>query len=267
LRNDVADKLIRKRARGLLDKAIKITIAHFLHDSNENIRGTVAVVLLVLLKQADINFFQNDWLLQCTEWFLLLLKEKAAFIQDISCSGLCHLYNIAIERHNESAVPKKTIAESIASEVIRSLTISEHNLAKELAVRDREAARELERQAAALGERLTDVINRQQQEPTVAGGGGGGNAQQDPLAAAASRAAAELGLNPENLAPGTNRNTRATDISDYGIYSTICKVAKKTGDPSIIFGCFSLLRRDPRGVERKKFGKKKARRSFQFSKR
>ena len=28
-----------------------------------------------------------------------------------------------------------------------------------------------------------------------------------------------------------------------------------------------LLRRDPRGVERKKFGKKKARRSFQFSKR
>ena len=28
-----------------------------------------------------------------------------------------------------------------------------------------------------------------------------------------------------------------------------------------------LLRRDPRSVERKKFGKKKARRSFQFSKR
>ncbi|MBM3442536.1 MAG: 30S ribosomal protein S9 [Bacteroidetes bacterium] len=28
-----------------------------------------------------------------------------------------------------------------------------------------------------------------------------------------------------------------------------------------------LLRRDPRGVERKKFGKKKARRSYQFSKR
>jgi small subunit ribosomal protein S9 len=28
-----------------------------------------------------------------------------------------------------------------------------------------------------------------------------------------------------------------------------------------------LLKRDPRGVERKKFGKKKARRSFQFSKR
>jgi len=27
------------------------------------------------------------------------------------------------------------------------------------------------------------------------------------------------------------------------------------------------LRRDPRGVERKKFGKKKARRSYQFSKR
>jgi small subunit ribosomal protein S9 len=28
-----------------------------------------------------------------------------------------------------------------------------------------------------------------------------------------------------------------------------------------------LLKRDPRSVERKKFGKKKARRSFQFSKR
>jgi small subunit ribosomal protein S9 len=28
-----------------------------------------------------------------------------------------------------------------------------------------------------------------------------------------------------------------------------------------------LLTRDPRGVERKKFGKKKARRSYQFSKR
>jgi small subunit ribosomal protein S9 len=28
-----------------------------------------------------------------------------------------------------------------------------------------------------------------------------------------------------------------------------------------------LLKRDPRGVERKKFGKKKARRSYQFSKR
>lgn len=206
--------------------------------SNENIRGTASVILLVLFKQVDINLFENKWLLQCSEWFLLLLKEKPPFVQDISCSGLCHLYNIAIDKSDGA---KKTIADSIASEVIRALTISENNLAKTLAVQEREAARELERQAEALGERITDTISRQH-ELAVAGGGGG-NAAVDPLAAAAARAAAELGINPENSA-STSRN-RTSDIADYGIYSTICKVAKKTGDPSVVFGCFSLLRRDP----------------------
>jgi len=234
-----------KKSSGQVSACMLLNFYKFIEtiiaSSNENIRGTAAVILLVLFKQLDINLFQNEWLLQCSEWFLLLMKEKAPFIQDVSCSGLCHLYNIAIDKIQVSGT-KKNIADSIASEVIRALTISENNLAKALAIQEREAARELERQAEAIGERLMDTISRQH-EPAVAGGGGG-NTTVDPLAAAAARAAAELGINPENLAPGTNRS-RTTDIADYGIYSTICKVAKKTGDPSIVFGCFSLLRRDP----------------------
>ncbi len=49
-----------------------------------------------------------------------------------------------------------------------------------------------------------------------------------------------------------------------GIARALCKINEDFRDP---LKAQKLLRRDPRSVERKKYGKPKARKSFQFSKR
>lgn len=81
----------------------------------------------------------------------------------------------------------------------------------------------------------------------VAGGGGGAPAPVDALAAATAAAALELGLSPEAVAAVTRHGTQGSDSSEngYGVYTTACKVAKKTGDPSVVFAVLALIRRDP----------------------
>jgi hypothetical protein len=70
----------------------------------------------------------------------------------------------------------------------------------------------------------------------------------DPLAAATAAAAAELGLSPEAAAAVMTRNGgQRGDNTDngFGVYTTACKVAKKTGDTSVVFAVLGLIQRDP----------------------
>ena len=79
--------------------------------------------------------------------------------------------------------------------------------------------------------------------PIPAGGTG-----EDLLAAAAASAAAELNIFSSLSVGGEvgeRRNNSARGEDSYGVYTKICKVAKKAGDPSVVFGVLSLVRRDP----------------------
>jgi hypothetical protein len=84
--------------------------------------------------------------------------------------------------------------------------------------------------------------------PPDAGGGGAGFGN-DMLAAAAATAAAEMSIFTElaNHAEGQPQQGRSNDSveGNYGIYTKICKVAKKSGDSSVVFTVLGLVRRDP----------------------
>lgn len=99
----------------------------------------------------------------------------------------------------------------------------------------------------------------------------------DPLAAAAAEAAARIGLSAADLNALRNAERDATleqvlfniialDLlfsflsqamgglradrvaateGDYGVYTKACKVAKKSGDPSVVFSVLALIRRNP----------------------
>ena len=60
---------------------------------------------------------------------------------------------------------------------------------------------------------------------------------------------------------GTNGQAEALCL---GIARALCKINEEY---RAVFKPYSLLTRDPRMVERKKFGQRKARKKFQFSKR
>jgi hypothetical protein len=80
----------------------------------------------------------------------------------------------------------------------------------------------------------------------VAGGGGGAPAPVDPMAAATAAAALEFGLSPEATAALTRHGARSDDSDNgFGVYTTACKVAKKTGDSSVVFAVLALIQRDP----------------------
>jgi hypothetical protein len=66
------------------------------------------------------------------------------------------------------------------------------------------------------------------------------------MAAATAAAALEFGLSPEATAALTRHGARADDSDNgFGVYTTACKVAKKTGDPSVVFAVLALIQRDP----------------------
>jgi len=87
--------------------------------------------------------------------------------------------------------------------------------------------------------------------------------ERDALAAAAATAARELGINidqqqRENIGrvqegaadavanrPLPAWRMRDVNPGNYGVYSTAIKVARKSGDASVVFGVLSLIRRDP----------------------
>ena len=76
----------------------------------------------------------------------------------------------------------------------------------------------------------------------VAGNGGANGTNPDTLLLAAQRAAAELGISPNQGANASSNDPK--DKSDYGVYTVACKVAKTTGDPSVVFTVLTLVKRD-----------------------
>jgi hypothetical protein len=84
------------------------------------------------------------------------------------------------------------------------------------------------------------------------GGGANNGLGSDVLAAAAATAAAELNIYSDAGAGGEGEqgaNGRAASDAPtqghYGVYTKVCKVAKKAGDASLVFAVLSLVRRDP----------------------
>lgn len=87
-------------------------------------KSTAGVLLLVLVKQSGSNLqsstvyrtsqsntvlpklkaLPKKEVIRTTELFLQLLREKDAFLQDMSCAGLCYLFNRACEFDKNLAV-------------------------------------------------------------------------------------------------------------------------------------------------------------------
>ena len=44
---------------------------------------------------------------------------------------------------------------------------------------------------------------------------------------------------------GLRSDRAAATEGDYGVYTKVCKVAKKSGDPSVVFSVLALIRRNP----------------------
>jgi hypothetical protein len=75
---------------------------------------------------------------------------------------------------------------------------------------------------------------------------------QDQLLAAVATATAELNIFNNTNANDTQGEQAAADRNrplagdeTYGIYTKVCKVAKKTGDPFVVFAVLGLIKRDP----------------------
>ena len=201
-----------------------------------------------------------ELLQRVTDVLLRLLNDSQSFTQDVACLGLCHLHNMAKSIPGVSA-NNKTAVELLSTEVINTL------------------ARE-KRSAPPPGMAVSHGTGTGSQDATATGSNGasstndgssgsaGSNnsvstpASRDALAAAAATAAAEMGLNIEDRAALERAAAQATDNpaaarplpawrqrdvnpGNYGVYSTAIKVARKSGDASVVFGVLSLIRRDP----------------------
>ena len=207
-------------------------------------KGTCAVILLVLTKHAQdlvsgASFvFSSRLIMHFVDMMLLLLRETDCCTQDVSSIGLCHLFAQA-----------QKVSASLAGKVAEAVTA--------VLLRER-------RQAQPAGVSVAGETRASSQD----GRGGDRSTREgesarrpianvmhvDPLQAAAAIAAAELGiaLPPAGGQSATNVNPNAAgsmagpaaDVG-FGVYTTACKVARKTGDPAIVFAVMSLIRRDP----------------------
>lgn len=115
---------------------------------------TAGMLLLVLVSQSTrpSNIVESDAnaenesphvpvlpkreIIRGTELFLLLLREKDAFLQDVSCAGLCYLYHCACRHVEQPLSPAsimqngtdKSLSEIIGREVIATLTREKRGL-------------------------------------------------------------------------------------------------------------------------------------------
>lgn len=190
-------------------------------------KSSVAVLLLVLLKLPGILSYiedPNQFLYKATQWFVQSLKEVDLFLQDVCCLGLCCLYAIA---------PSKKMSTLITDEVIVELTKEKPRVQP---VGYAEAG-----QSTAAVAPVTEGAANATLPATIATGANATLAEA--IRAAQATLASELGVFLENEAP-----QRVLDVGDsdrYGVYSTLCKIARKTGNSAVLFTVFGLIQRDP----------------------
>jgi hypothetical protein len=115
---------------------------------------TAGMLLLVLVSQSTrpSNSLESDanaetllphlpllpkkGIIRGTELFLLLLREKDAFLQDVSCAGLCYLYHCACQHVEQESSPAsvtqnlsdRPLSEIVGREVIATLTREKRGL-------------------------------------------------------------------------------------------------------------------------------------------
>ena len=197
----------------------------------------IVVMFIVLLRQVGNNV-PSSKLILLTELLLHVMKASDSFIQDICSSGFVYLYNIACTVDSNIASDSKSIAVIIATEVINALSREKKGLQPAgYAVAGEHTATSLEGDFARTIERATNNT-----EAAVAGNGGTNGTNPDTLLIAAQRAAVELGISPNQ--EGNTSSNDPKDKSDYGVYTVACKVAKTTGDPSVVFTVLTLIKRD-----------------------
>lgn len=171
--------------------------------------------------------------------------------QDICCTALCMIYNISVTLQargsHDGNMELMSLSTRISSLVISTLSREKKSiLPAGFALAGEQTSTSFEGDMAR-------SIERQQHGNETSGGNPAAmtmsGTPQDMLAAAAATAASEFNiynLQAEADASTATRNSR-TSIQDgnYGIYTKICLVGKKTGDPSVVFAVLSLVKRDP----------------------
>lgn len=272
-------KLIYSYGSSLLDRLIEfaesienlIMMAHSERETSEiddrNVKGTIAIAILVYLKQTcdnsgNVRALCSISVAQLERLCIILLKllgslEKLSavsdpLVQDACCSGLCFCYQLAGRLEFEisktaSVKANAPIQKLIANTVIYTLTRD-----KKLPQPPGMAP------AGASGENRSDRDSDTSAANNLLQGASAET--QDPLAAAAAEAAARIGLSAVDLnalrnaernasveqAMGGMRSDRvAASEGDFGVYTKACKVAKKSGDPSVVFSVLTLIRRNP----------------------
>ena len=201
-------------------------------------------------------------------------QQQEPFAQDVCCAALCHVYDISLGMAlcgaEESIVPvnasRKPLSERIASLVISTLCREKKGI--------QGAGTSINRSTPCLTKYSTGVAVAGETTGTSAAGdraraleraleggttqgltipglGGVNGVGSDVLAAAAATAAAELniytstGTGESQDGSGRGNASDAPAQGQYGVYTKVCKVAKKAGDASLVFAVLSLVRRDP----------------------
>eukprot|EP01038_Epipyxis_sp_PR26KG_P004446 gene4446-6289_t len=253
------DQLEHQLPLTVLMKVLLGHIATVVASYNDSKKSTISVILLLFIDKILVNGSYCISYIQfksICSLILTLLRENDPFVQDMACWSLSHLFTAAqIHMKKINALNEKTSENSqgqvhdwvdyLANEVIITLTREKKGY---------QPAGYSVAGEAANTENGSSVASETQTTPqnngTTAVGGGAGAVQPppDPLALARAAAAAELGINPNNLtseqSAGPNNNQDKSD-NGYGVYTTICKVAKKSGDAIVLFAVLSLIKRDP----------------------
>jgi hypothetical protein len=222
---------------------------------------TLASILsLVFLRQLNNPSLSNDLLTYrskvCIMWsnqiLLRLLSVQNLFIQDISCLALCHLFNLArtIDHQHDgsSESSKHSLHRLIASDVIAIITREKRAVApvgvsvageSASSTNDASAASDGDR-PAQISELLREALNRSRQSGTA---GDGINTDGDALLEAANAMIREIPITA--AAPNANNNADTASNRYSTIYTTICKIARKSMDAGLLFAMISLIKRDP----------------------
>jgi len=232
-------------------------------------KGTAAVVLLVFVRhysalrhmwsssnEAAPDAMPFSLVIRLVDVLLRLLNDSQPFTQDIACLGLCHLHSMAQLVRSVGTGNGKSAAQIVSEEVINTLAREKRAPAPPGVDINNRTDNSTGNSSADTGNaNSTDAGNAN--NPTVA-------RERDALAAAAATAARELGINidqqqRENIVrvgedaaahaianrPLPAWRMRDVNPGNYGVYSTAIKVARKSGDASVVFGVLSLIRRDP----------------------
>lgn len=226
-------------------------------------RGFAVLSLRVLLKQESsrsLEIFSTQFLYRMTVVFLTVIRgsklenssEKELFIQDICCAALCEIFQLSHSIETDQSPSHSlysSLSEKISSLVISTLCREKRNLPSAGTIHSFSSALNLSGIAVAGESRELPVDTSRALEsalplPLPLTG------NPDQLLAAVATATAELNIfNTDDIdlstEQATDRNRTLAGDESYGIYTKVCKVAKKTGDPFVVFAVLGLIQRDP----------------------